>query len=253
MTIASIILTNNESEHITECIATLQWTDQVLVFDSFSTDNTVVLARSAGANVIQNTFENFAQQRNAALEHVETEWVLFVDADERIPDALAAEIMRTVKDDVVKFDGYFLPRHNYIFGKLTQHTGWYPDYQMRLLRRGRAWYDPKVQVHEVVVLADNGASGYLTEPIVHYNYQDVRQFIRKQRYYARFDAKIWHEQGIRPVFRNYVLQPLREFKRRFWNLHGYRDGWHGFVLSVLMAWNELDKYWQLRRLWRRHD
>lgn len=248
MTIAGVILTNNEAAHIEACIATIQWADQVVVFDSYSTDDTIELARAAGATVIQNTFENFAQQRNDALKQVEADWVLFVDADERIPDSLADEIKTTIATAV--HDGYFVPRHNYIFGKLTRHTGWYPDYQLRLLRHGRAWYDPQVHVHEVVVLADDSEPGYLQEAIIHYNYSDLGHFIRKQRYYARFDARIWYEQGVRPSLHNYILQPLREFRRRFFILKGYKDGAHGLLLSGLMAWNELDKYWQLRRMWR---
>jgi (heptosyl)LPS beta-1,4-glucosyltransferase len=253
MTIAGIILTNNEAAHIEDCISSIQWADHVVVFDSYSTDDTVALAKATGATVIQNPFENFAQQRNDALRQIDADWVLFVDADERIPTTLAEEIRETIATTTHVYDGYFLPRHNYIFGRLTRHTGWYPDYQMRLLRHGRAWYAPEVHVHEVVILADDSEPGYLNEPIIHYNYSDIRHFIRKQRYYARFDAKIWFQQGVQPVFRNYILQPLREFRRRFFELRGYKDGLHGLLLSLLMAWNEFDKYWQLRSLWRQHN
>jgi hypothetical protein len=151
------------------------------------------------------------------------------------------------------YPGYWIPRHNYIFGKLTRHTGWYPDYQMRLLRRGYATYDPRREVHEAPVLKDSAEAGYLEHPFIHYNYRDLRQFIEKQRRYALYDAQIMYNEGRRPKPRNFVLQPLRQFRWRFLTLQGYRDGLHGFKLSLLMAWNEFDKYRQLRRLWRENQ
>lgn len=245
--LAGVILARNEAEHIQDCITSLQWADAVVVFESAnSTDATLELATEAGAIVIQNPFEDYAQQRNAALERIEAEWILFVDADERVPDALADEIKAVLENP--QHLGYWIPRHNYIFGKLTRHTGWYPDYQMRLLKRDSARYDTERKVHELVLLKDNAEAGYLNQALIHYNYKNLRHFIQKQRNYAKYDAKVWHEQGIRPKPRNFILQPLREFKRRFFEWQGYKDGWHGFVLSVLMAANEFDKYWQLWRL-----
>jgi len=248
VTLAAIILTYNESRHIADCIASVQFADQVIVFDSFSTDNTPDLARAAGAEVIQNRFEDYAQQRNAALEAVKgrVDWVLFVDADERITSALADEIRAAITDGSMA--GFKIPRHNFIFGKLTLGAGWYPDYQLRLLRVGSAHYDPAKRVHEVVVL--DGGEGVLNEPIIHHNYQDARQFRDKQRRYTAYDARILFEQGIRPKPQNYILQPLRHFRWRFITLKGYRDGLHGLRLSSLMAWYEFRKYLILTRLWR---
>lgn len=248
--LAGVILAHNEEPHIVACIESLHWTDQVVVFESGnSTDQTIELARQAGATVIQNQFHNFAQQRNDALEMVEAEWILFLDADERVPSALSAEIKRVLKDP--QHDGYWIPRHNYIFGKLTRHTGWYPDYQMRLLKRDAAHYDPQRKVHEVVILKDGGEAGYLQNPFVHYNYKDLSHFIRKQRNYAKYDAYVMYEHGVRPKLRNFLLQPLRQFWWRLVTLNGYKDRLHGLLLSGLMAWNEFDKYWQLRKLCQR--
>jgi (heptosyl)LPS beta-1,4-glucosyltransferase len=249
--LAAVILTYNEARHITDCVAHVAFADVVIVLDSYSTDDTVTLARTAGAEVIQNPFENYAQQRNAALKLVEdrAEWVLFVDADERIPPELAAEVRDVIAS--ADYDGFRIPRHNYIFGRLTRATGWYPDYQTRLLRVGSAYYDPARKVHEVVIFSGGAqAVGTLTHHITHYNYDNAAQFAAKQQKYTAFEARILHEQGIRPKFRNYILQPLRHFKWRFFDLQGYRDGWHGLRLSVLMAWYEFKKYRLLARLWR---
>jgi len=246
--LTAIILTHNEAAHITDCIASLRFADQVLVFDSFSDDDTPTLAKSAGADVIQHAFTDYASQRNAALEAVKgkADWVLFVDADERVTPELAAEVRQAMDkpDDAA----WRIPRHNYIFGKLTCGAGWYPDYQTRLLRVGAAHYDPTRQVHEVTVL--NGPEGTLTQPLIHYNYRDVGQFRDKQRRYTAYDARILYEQGIRPRPQNYVLQPWRQFWWRFVTLKGYQDGVHGLRLSLFMAAYEARKYWLLRQLWK---
>lgn len=243
--LTAIILTYNESEYIEACIESLTFADTCLVFDSYSTDNTVALAESAGATIIKHTFENFSAQRNAALDAVvdQTDWVLFVDADERVPDDLAQEVLQVIQQD--KYVGYQIPRFNYIFGTLTQHAGWYPDYQTRLLKVGLAHYENLV--HEVVVL--DGERGTLENHFVHYNYKDLSQFLQTQRKYTTYEAKIMHSEGIKPKPQNYILQPLRHFRWRFIELKGYRDGWHGLHLCVLMAWYELQKYLILRRLW----
>ncbi|HVU11902.1 MAG TPA: glycosyltransferase family 2 protein [Phototrophicaceae bacterium] len=249
MRLAAVILTYNEASNVVECIESLRFADQVVVFDSFSTDATDDLAIKAGAQVIQHRFENYSTQRNAALAAVKesADWVLFVDADERVPQALADEV-RTVIEQA-GYAGYRIPRDNYIFGRLTRGAGWYPDYQTRLLRVGAAHYDPTRQVHEVVIL--DGAEGTLQNAFVHYNYRDLRQFVEKQRRYSAYDARIMFEQGIRPKPQNYILQPIRQFWWRFITLKGYGDGLHGLILSSLMAWNEFRKYWLLRDLWQK--
>jgi (heptosyl)LPS beta-1,4-glucosyltransferase len=247
--IAAIVLTLNEARHIAGCLATLRWADERIVFDSFSTDQTVNIAREAGARVIQNPFQNYAQQRNAALAATQAGWVFFVDADERCTDALAAEI-RAVVGDPARTAGHPVwatPRDNYLFGTLTRGAGWFPDYQARLFQVGLATFDPRREVHEVALF--DGEMGRFQNTLVHYNYDDVAQFHRKQRQYAELDAGILFKQGVRPRLRNFVLQPLREFRRRFLTLKGYRDGWHGLRLSLLLAYYNFDMYRRLRRMW----
>jgi hypothetical protein len=246
----AIILTKNEARHIADCIASLQFADHVLVFDSFSSDDTIEIAAQAGAEVQQHTFTHYAQQRNDALRASQARWVLFVDADERIPPELAAEIQQTLQNPM--HAGYWIPRHNYIFGKLTRHTGWYPDYQMRLLRRDAAHYDPNRKVHELVMLSE-GEAGYLKTPLIHYNYESVTQFHETQRRYVAYDAQILFDEGIRPKVYTPYLQPFRHFKWRFVDLKGYRDGLHGLRLSVLMAWYEFRKYRLLKQMRKTKD
>ena len=176
-----------------------------------------------------------------------TDWVLFVDADERISDALANEVRQKMR--LPEYAGWRLPRHNYIFGVLTRGAGWYPDYQTRLLRVGHARYDLNRPVHETVTL--HGAEGTMRSPIIHYNYRDLAHFKDKQERYTQVDVSGMYRQGIRVKPQNFVLQPLRQFWWRFVTLGGYRDRWHGLRLSLLMARYEYRKYQLLAERWQR--
>jgi len=241
-----VILTKDEEHNIAACIESARWADGVVVFDSFSQDHTVEIAQKLGARVIQHPFRNYADQRNTALEAVESRWVFFIDADERATPPLAAEAWQAIEDETKV--GWWVPRHNYIFGRLTRHAGWFPDYQLRLLKRGHARYDPARAVHEVVIL--DGQAGHLKNVLIHYNYNNLSQFLERQNRYTDYEARILYEQGIRPRWRNFILQPLREFRRRYISLQGWRDGFHGLLLSSLMAYYHFVMYIRLRRLWR---
>ena len=243
-TVAAIVLTYNEERHIEACLKTLKWADELIVFDSYSTDQTVEIAQQAGAQIIEHPFRNFALQRNAALEAAKADWVVFVDADERCNDELASEIRRMILSD--DHTVWAIPRDNYLFGVLTRGAGWYPDYQARLFRVGRASFDPAREVHEVAIF--DGSMGYLTQTLTHYNYDTVAQFHEKQRRYSQLEAGMMYKQGIKPKLRNFVLQPIREFRRRYFRLRGYQDGWHGLRLCLLLAYYNFDMYRKLQHL-----
>jgi len=230
--LSAIVLTLNEQKHLGDCLASLKWADEVIVFDSFSNDNTEAIAKEHGAKFIRHKFENYGAQRDAALKATNADWVFFVDADERATPELADEIRAvTASPSAV---GWWVPRHNYIFGKLTLHAGWYPDYQLRLLKRDRAQYDPTRPVHELVKL--DGEEGFLKNPLVHLNYETVDEFIQKQNYYAHYDAERLRLEGKRAKLQNLITRPIQEFLRRFITYHGWRDGLHGLRLSLLMGY-----------------
>ena len=231
--LAAVILTKNEAFHIADCIASVKpHVDAVFVLDSGSSDATQQLAQAAGATVAVRPFDNYSAQRQAALDRFEAEGILFVEADERVTPELAAEIANLLVRPA--HDGYWIPRRNFIVGHEMKAGGFSPDYQMRLLRRSVARMDTEREVHEIVNVGGN--EGYLQSPLIHYNYQDWSQFHRKQRVYAAYEAKILAGRGIRPRPHNFILQPLREFRRRFVTLQGWRDGWHGLRLALWLAW-----------------
>jgi glycosyltransferase involved in cell wall biosynthesis len=248
MNVTAVVLTLNEERNVKECLASLAWADRMVVFDSFSTDRTVDLARAAGAEVIQHPFENYAQQHNAALDQVEADWIFFVDADERATPELAEEV-RAVTDGHHEQVAWAMPRHNYIFGRLTLGAGWYPDYQTRLLLRGRVYWERPV--HEFAVL--DGPRGYLESPLIHYNYADLADFVDRQERYTGVDAGILFEQGVHPRLYTPYSQAVRQFWWRFVTLRGTQDGLHGLWLSLLMAYYEAVKYRKLARLWKTSD
>jgi glycosyltransferase involved in cell wall biosynthesis len=245
--LAAVVLTKNEERHIGDCLDSLAWAGARVIFDDFSTDGTVEIAQARGARVLQHAFENFAAQRNAALDAVEAEWIFFVDADERATPDLADEVQKVIHYDGEQArTGWWVPRHNYMVGHRMRGGGWYPDYQLRLLRRGKARYDPAHPVHEIVIL--DGEAGHLQNPFIHYNYDTVGQFQHKMGRYTHFEAQILHEQGVRVRPWTYVSMPLREFWRRFVTLRGYRDHVYGLLFCGLMAWYTLLTYLRLRQL-----
>jgi glycosyltransferase involved in cell wall biosynthesis len=245
--LAAVVLTKNEERHIGDCLDSLAWADERVVFDDLSSDRTVEIARGKGARVISHALENFGAQRNAALEAVEATWILFVDADERVTPPLADEVRQAIgpTDEQTRV-GWWIPRHNYMIGHRMRGGGWYPDHQLRLLRRDKARYDPAHPVHEIVIL--DGEAGTLRNDFVHYNYDTIAQFRHKMGRYTAFEAEILFQQGIRARPWTYVTMPLREFWRRFVRLRGYRDHFYGLLFCGLMSWYTFMAYWRLREL-----
>lgn len=249
MRLVAVILTKDEVEHVAACVESLRdWVDAVVVWDSGFNAELCHRAQQAGALVVQRPFDNFSAQRQAALDTLNAEWIFFVDVDERVTPALGAEIRHRLEADVdarPPVNGYWVPRRNFIAGRETRGNGYFPDYQLRLLRRAAARYQPR-PVHELVTVA--GRERYLDAPLVHYNYRDWAHFHAKQPSYARFEAQNLMARGISPRLHNFVLQPLREFRRRYITLGGWRDGVHGLRLSLWLAWYYgFLPYWLLLR------
>ena len=234
MTLTGAVIARDEERTLADCLASLAFADEQLVLvDAATRDATRQVARGFGARVEERTFDNFAAQRDAALGLSRGDWVLFVDADERVPPALRAEVLRLVADPR-GCRGFWIPRHNYLMGRLVTHAGWFPDHQLRLLERRAAHFDPLRPVHELALV--DGPVGYLHTPLVHFNYASLGEFITRQERYARLEAERWLAAYGHPRPRALVGQPAREFWRRYVQLQGYRDGLLGLVLSALMAY-----------------
>lgn len=249
--IIATILTKNEARHVGDCIKSVSWADAVILSDGFSDDGTVEIAEKMGAVVYQDPFVNFSHQRNVALKEAMengAEWVFFIDADERCTPELEAEIRATLAAAEAGKEarvGFWIPRYNIIAGHRMRGGGWYPDHQMRLLRPDRATYDESRAVHEYPVI--DGEVGYLKEHYIHYNYDTIAQFRRKQDRYSRLEARNLAGAGVRPRPWTYFTMPAREFWRRYVRLGGYKDGPLGLLLCLLMGWYTFKTYAGLGR------
>ncbi len=248
--ITAVVLARDEARYLADCLASLTWVDELLVLvDDRTTDDTAAIARRHTPHVHVIPFESFPRFRNRALTLARGEWVFFVDADERVPPALAVEVRQAVAGAAGSGRaGYWVARRNRICGRWVRGAGWSPDYQLRLVRRRAARYATSGLVHEVATL--DGSAGWLAEPLVHYNYDTLAEFVAKQRRYAALEAWTCWRRGERVRARAYVGQPLREFWRRYVTLRGYRDGALGLLLAAYLAYAALLRTAALARLWR---
>ena len=170
--------------------------------------------------------------KNFGFTKVSGEWILLVDADERVSKDLADEISRVIKDGK-KIDGYWIPRKNMLFGKWIEHTGWYPDHQLRLFRKGKGTFAEK-HVHEMIRIT--GETEYLKEHIIHYNFDSIAHFLKKTvMIYAPNEANNIEEKGYQFHWSDAIRFPVKEFLSRYFTREGYRDGFHGLMLSLLMG------------------
>jgi glycosyltransferase involved in cell wall biosynthesis len=242
--ITAAVIARDEEAMIGDCLRSIDWADDLLVVvDAATRDRTREIAASRGARVAEQPFSNFAAQRDQVLTLASGEWVLFVDADERVPPALRDEVLHSVASAGERV-GFWIPRDNYLCGRLMRAAGWYPDYQLRLLKRGAARFDPRRVVHEQALL--DGPAGHLRNALVHLNYRTLGEFVRKQERYASLEAQRWLATYGRPRLRALLGQPAREFVRRYVRLRGYREGMLGLLLSVLLAWYAGKVIWLAR-------
>lgn len=241
------IIARDEERFIADALASVAslGARTLVLLDPRTTDRTAELATRLGAEVEVAPFRSFSAQRNRALASCRTPWLLFLDADERLSPELAAELRDLLAGDS-PHAGYWLPRRNRYWRRWLRGGGWYPDEQLRLLRPERARYDEQRLVHELVQL--DGSAGHLSGHLLHHNIDTLAELRHKQRRYALAEAQTLYQQGVRARWRNLVLQPLREVKRRFWTWHGYRDGALGLFLAIIMGYYELIKYVHLKAL-----
>lgn len=245
--LAVAIIARDEERHIDAAIASVaDLADEVVaLIDDRTSDATAAICRARGARVLLEPWRGFPAQRNYALASCNADWVLFLDADERVTLELAGEI-RALLATAPAAAGFWIPRYNLFFGRRLYGGGWYPDRQLRLLRRGRARYDESRLVHEYAEL--DGAAGTLQSHLLHLNIERFGELWRKQRAYAIQEARTLYLAGVRPRRRNFIGAPAREFYRRFVQLHGYRDGALGMFLCATLAFFELVKYLHLMGL-----
>lgn len=241
------VITLNEAAHIEDCLAAVSWVDDILVVDSGSTDDTVERARARGARVIHRDWPgSYAAQKNFAAAQAAHDWILSLDADERVTPALAAEIQSILSSDP-PVAGYRIPRLTYHLGRWIRTTDWYPDYQLRLYDRRRASWPARL-VHESVKA--DGPIAYLTHDLEHYAYRDISHHHEAMSRYTTLAAQLMYDQGRRAGVFDLTVHPLAAFLRNYLLKRGFLDGVPGLVISGMNAYYvflKFAKLWELQR------
>ena len=241
------IVAHNEGKIIERCLQSCLWANEIVVIDAGSTDKTAYLAKKMKAQVY--SVENQPLMKinmNLSFEKCQSDWIFSLDADERITSQLQEEIKKVINSGS-NYVAYRIPRKNIIFGKWIQHTGWYPDYQIRLFRKGKGRFLAK-NVHELLTV--DGPIGTLRNDIKHLHYQSVSEFIEKLNRYTDIEAEKLIKEKQMVTWKDVLVFPMNEFLSRFFARQGYKDGLHGFVLSLLMAF-----YWEIvfAKVWERKE
>lgn len=243
-----IILTKNEAANIADCLRSAAWADEVLVYDSGSTDGTIETAQQLGARIeLSGPWQGFGRQRQAAQKVVATDWILMLDADERVTPELRKSIELALAEDE-RNNVYALSRSSYFFGRFIRHSGWYPDRVVRLYSREHFAYND-AEVHEQLGCAGANVKT-LSGDLLHYTGMDFQQFVAKSLRYATDWAKERHARGQKVWLVGAFLHAGACFLRKYLLQRGFLDGRHGLLLAVLASQYVFNKYaalWVLQR------
>lgn len=247
-TLSVIVITKNEEHNIVDCLESVRWADEIIVVDGASEDRTVELARTFSEKVYIKPWEGYAASKNFGLQQCIGDWILWLDADERVTPGLKEMIRRVVDHDEPAFGGYEVPRKAYFLGKWIKHCGWYPGYVLRLFRRvsGR-WTDKKVHEH----LEIEGKVGRLHDDLLHYTDPNLWHYFDKFNRYTTLAAEDLDSKGGSFRLSQVTLRPAWLFIKMYFLNLGFLDGVQGFILCVLSSCYVFTKYaklWELTSL-----
>lgn len=249
-TISVVLIVKNEADNLHECLGSVEWADEIIVLDSGSNDQTVAKAKQLGAKTFVHTdWQGYGKQRQIAQSYASSDWVFMLDADEVVTDELKKEIIQLVKNDD-KECVYQVPRLSWVFGRFIRHSGWYPDYVVRLYPRKKADYDDAL-VHEKVIVDKSMNVRDLKSDLLHYTYRDMHHYLVKSAGYG----KSWADQKQANNKKSTLLQASVHaffcFLKMYIIRMGFLDGRQGLLIALLSAHSTFIKY---ADLWvRGHD
>ena len=235
-----IIITKNEAEQIRECLESVRWADEMVILDSGSTDGTMDICREFTDNVFETDWPGFGPQKNRALEKATGDWVLSIDADERISPKLRQEIEQAMTSK--QYQGYEIPRSSFYCGRWIRHSGWWPDYIVRLFRGDSARFSDSL-VHEHVEV--QGAVGRLRNPLIHYSFGNFEEVLDKVNRYSTYNAEMLLQAGKSTSILKAAWRGFWTFIKTYIFRAGFLDGRHGFMLAVSNAEGTYYKYVKL--------
>jgi (heptosyl)LPS beta-1,4-glucosyltransferase len=228
------IITRDEEALIGDCLESVRWAEEIIVVDTGSVDRTIEICQKYTLHVESRPWQGYAPAKNAAIERATGDWILSLDADERVSAGLGQEVRALQQRPLVDLaSGYTIPRRNYLWGRWLRHGGLYPDYQLRLFQRGRGAFKPR-RVHESVVV--DGRVESLHHPIEHYSYQGIGDVIQRLEGYTALAAQELYEQGQSFHVTALMLRPLGRFLRNYVLQQGLRDGIPGLIMAVSYAY-----------------
>lgn len=245
--ISVVINTLNEEKNLARTIASVKgFADEIVVVDMESRDKTMEIAKKLGAKVFSHKKMGYVEPvRNFAVEKTVNSWIFVLDADEEIPKKLAEKITQLLKEP--KADYYRIPRKNIIFGRWMKYSRWWPDYNIRLFKKGSVSWNEVI--HAVPMTQGVGGELEAKEElaIIHHNYDSVEQYIERMNKYTTEHALLRANEGYKFSWKDIISKPVNEFFSRYFFGEGYKDGLHGLALSLLQAFSELTLYlkiWQ---------
>lgn len=244
----------NEEKNLPELLESVRWADEIIVVDNSSTDKTASIAKRYTDKIYQRpNLKMLNTNKNFGFEKASREWILNLDGDERVTSSLRDEVLektqkKSGKDTEVV--GFYIPRKNIIFSKWIKHGLWWPDYQLRLFKKGKGKF-PCQHVHEKIKV--EGETAKLKNPLRHYNYRTVSQFIQKlDRIYTENEVENLIKSGRKINWYEAIRLPVADFLSVFFKREGYKDGLHGLVLSLLQSFYALivfAKAWEKQKFW----
>ncbi len=244
--ITAIIPTFNEEKNIVRALRSVQFADEIIVVDSFSSDKTLEIAQSFGARILQREYQTSAIQKNWTIPQAEHDWIILLDADEWLPEPLQEEIQKTVAGNPVEV-AFWIGRNNTFMGQRIRYSGWQNDRVIRLFRKSFCRYENK-QVHAEI--ETEGAVGMLVNRIEHDTYRAFDHYVEKLNRYAWLQAYDYDKKVKRITLIHILVKPPVRFLKHYVVGLGFLDGFPGFMISVLQAYAVLSRYtklWLIRR------
>lgn len=244
--ISVVVLTKNEEDNIKDCINRLRWAEEIIVIDDNSEDKTIEVAKNAGAKVFIHSLNgDFSAQRNFGLEKASGDWVLFVDADERVSLELKDEILASIRNFSNIYNGFFLKRKDFMWGKELKYGEFLNLKLLRLVKKGTEEWVGKV--HEKWIV--KGKIGEFRNPLFHYPHQSITEFLKEINFYTDIRSKELYEQGKNCSWASIVLYPFGKFILNYCLRLGIKDGIRGLIVTLLMSFHSFLVRGKLWLMW----